>query len=154
MPQLQLPIFPDSCSLITPHLGFQRVDDRVVYFNGHLPVFSHACDDLASFRLFTSQLVNNGSVTQAQIARAFGVPLITVKRMCVRLRDEGSAGFFKPRPPTRGHKLTPDLIAQAQAMLDAGAAVPAISSALGVLQTTLHKAITAGRLKKTVLRVL
>ena len=114
-----------------------------------MPVFSHASEDIASFRMFTSQLVANGSVSQSQIARAFGIPLITVKRMCVKLRDEGPAGFFKPKEPVKGHKLTPERIAQAQGMLDNGAAVPEISAAIGVLQTTLHKAITAGRLKKS-----
>jgi hypothetical protein len=42
VPQTQLPFFPDSCTLITPELAFQRRDGRVFYFNGHLPVFSHA----------------------------------------------------------------------------------------------------------------
>jgi len=36
--------------------------------------------DLATFRMFTSQLAINGDVTQAQISRSFGVPLVTVKR--------------------------------------------------------------------------
>jgi hypothetical protein len=36
---------------------------------GHLPVFQHAQEDLAAFRLFTSQLVVNGTVSQAEIAR-------------------------------------------------------------------------------------
>jgi DNA invertase Pin-like site-specific DNA recombinase len=149
VPQPQLPIFSDDCTLITPELGFQRFDGRVIYFNGQMPVFSHACEDIASFRMFTSQLVANGSASQSQIAKAFGVPLITVKRMCVKLRDEGPAGFFKPKEPVKGHKLTPERIDQAQGMLDGGAAVPEISAAIGVLQTTLHKAISAGRLKKS-----
>jgi hypothetical protein len=149
VPQLQLPIFPDSCTLITPDLGFQRVDDRVVYFNGHLPVFSHACEDVASFRFFTSQLVANGSASQAQISRAFGVPLITVKRMYAKLRVEGPSAFFKPKEPVKGHKLTPDRLVQAQSMFDLGSTVPEVAAAMGVLQTTLHKACSAGRLKKT-----
>ncbi len=38
--------------------------------------------------------------------------------------------------------------AEAQALLDQGWAVPAVSQELGVLQSTLHKAIGAGRLVK------
>jgi len=41
-----------------------------------LPVFAHAKSDLASFRLFTSQLIVQGSATQGHVARAFGVPLV------------------------------------------------------------------------------
>ena len=44
------------------------------YLNGHLPVYVHDKSDLATFRLFSTQLVINGNATQAQIARAFGVP--------------------------------------------------------------------------------
>src|SRR6516225_6408439 len=49
------------------------------YIHGHLPVFQHAQQDLAAFRYFTSQLVVNGTVGQAAIARAFHVPTVTVK---------------------------------------------------------------------------
>ena len=149
MPQLQLPIFPAQCTLITSELAFQRCEDTVVYFNGHLPVFSHAVDDIASFRFFTSQLCINGSATQPQIVRAFGVPLVTVKRMCAKLRNEGPEGFFAPKPRREGPKLTRERLARAQSMLDSGSDVPRISAELGILQTTLHKAIGDGRLKKS-----
>ena len=43
---------------------------RSVTSNGHLPVFIHDCEDLATFRLFSSQLVINGNATQSQISRA------------------------------------------------------------------------------------
>lgn len=148
MPQIQLPIFPAACCAITPELAFERRDGAVFYFNGHLPVFSHPVDDLASFRFFTSQLIANGSATQAQVARAFGVPLVTVKRACKKLREQGSAGFFRPAPPREGHRLTAALLAEAQALLDAGTAPPLVAERLGVLPNTLNKAIHAGRLKK------
>ena len=148
MPQQPLPIFPDDCTPITPDLAFQRCGDTVIYLNGHLPVFTHAVDDLASFRMFTSQLCINGSATQPQIVRAFGVPLTTVKRMCAKLCSEGAAAFFAPKPRREGSKLTDELLTKVQSMLDAGAAVPHISAELCILQTTLPKAIGDGRLKK------
>lgn len=148
MPQIQLPIFPAACCAITPELAFERRDGAVFYFNGHLPVFSHPVDDLASFRFFTSQLIANGSATQAQVARAFGVPLVTVKRACKKLRHSGASGFFRPAPPREGHRLTAACLAEAQALLDAGMAPPLVAERLGVLPNTLNKAIHAGRLKK------
>jgi hypothetical protein len=148
MPQIQLPFFPAACCAITPELAFERRDGRVFYFNGHLPVFSHPADDLASFRFFTSQLIANGSASQGQVARAFGVPLVTVKRACKKLREAGAAGFFRPVVPREGHRLTTARLAEAQALLDVGLAVPDVGARLGVLADTLRKAIGAGRLKK------
>jgi hypothetical protein len=148
MPQIQLPVFPASSTAITSELAFEQRDGQVYYFNGHLPVFTRPAVDIASFRFFTSQLVANGSVSQDQISRAFGVPLITVKRACKKLRLEGAAAFFRPTPPRQGHKLTPEILAQAQALLDEGMEVPDIGELLGVLPNTQHKAISFNRLKK------
>jgi hypothetical protein len=96
MPQVQLPIFPPGVTPITSEIAFQCEEGKVCYFNGHLPVFIHDKEDLATFRLFSSQLVINGNATQAQIARAFGVPLVTVKRYVKLYRQEGTAAFFAP----------------------------------------------------------
>ena len=145
---MQLPIFPAHSTPITPELAFQERDGTVWYFNGHFPVFSHPVDDIASFRFFTSQLISNGSASQGQIARAFGVPLVSVKRACKKLREEGAGGFFRPAQRRYGHQLTAERIEEAQGLLDAGMDVPAISKQMGVLANTLHKAIRADRLKK------
>jgi hypothetical protein len=80
MPQIQLPIFPTSRTFLTQELAFEQREEGVYYFNGHLPVFSHPVEDIASFRFFTSRLISNGNATQGGIARAFGVPLVGVKR--------------------------------------------------------------------------
>jgi hypothetical protein len=152
MPQAQLPIFPASSSAINAELGFECRNGVVFYFNGHLPVFQHAAGDLASFRMFTSQLIEQGTASQGEIASAFGIPLITIKRGCKLLREQGVKAFFVPAKPKEGTRLTPDLLLQAQSLLDDGLSIPAVSEVLGVLQTTLHKAVSSGRLfKKKVL---
>lgn len=148
MPQLQLPIFPAGTTRITAELGFERRDNQVVYFNGHLPVFTHEVSDVASFRLFTTQLVLNGTASQGEIVKAFGVSLTTVKRCVKRLRDGGPKSFFAPPRKRQGHKLTPGRLEEVQALLDKGESIPAISARVGVLQTTLHKAIDSGRLRR------
>lgn len=150
MPQVQLPLFPNGTTPINEHLAFQRQDDQVVYLNGHLPVFTHAAADLASFRMFSSQLVVNGTATQADIVRAFGVPLITVKRAVHKYRTGGPAAFFVPPAPRRGHKLTPEKLVEVQALLEQGESVPAVARVSGVLANTIHKAIRAGRLRRPV----
>jgi transposase-like protein len=148
MPQIQLPIFPVGTSAITAELGFERRDKQVVYFNGHLPVFTHAVDDLASFRFFTTQLIINGTATQGQIVKAFGVPMTTVKRGCRQYRERGGAAFFKPVARRQGHRLTPERLVEVQGLLDQGLSVPEISRRTGLLASTLHKAIDQGRLKQ------
>lgn len=124
----------------------------MIYWNGHLPVFIHEKKDVQSFRLFTSQLIINGTVRQGDIARAFGVPLVTVKRYVKLYRKEGAAGFFKERRRRSASVLKGGVKEKAQELLDKGKSVPEVGRALDLLPNTLHKAIRAGRLhqvKKT-----
>jgi hypothetical protein len=64
MPQIQLPIFPAGTTKITLELAFEKREGKVVYFNGQLPVFAHAAEDLGAFRLYSSQLIVNGTASQ------------------------------------------------------------------------------------------
>jgi transposase len=140
-------MFAEWMTPITPELAFERRNGQVVYFNGHLPVFTHAAEDLAGFRLYTSQLIVNGTATQGQIEKAFGVPLTTIKRAVKKYRTGGIKAFFSTPAKRRGHRLTPERLSEAQALLDEGRSVPGIATQLGVLATTLHKAIDCGRLR-------
>jgi hypothetical protein len=146
MPQLQLPIFPDGLTSITEDLGFQREDGRVVYFHGLMPVFQHDERDLKSFRMYTSQLIANGTVRQRDIVHAFGVPLATVKRYMRLHREHGAAGVFRPPRRRSASVLTPEVKQRAQSLLDEGKSVPEVGSEIGVAGGTLRKAIHAGRL--------
>ena len=83
MPQTELPFFPEGVSHITPLLAFRKEDGRVTYFNGSMPVFVHEEGDLASFRMITAQFCANGNAKQSDIARAFGVPKISLKRALI-----------------------------------------------------------------------
>jgi len=147
MPQVQLPIFPEGSTPISAELAFTCRDGQVVYLNGHLPVFIHPKEDLAAFRFFTSQLLANGTVTQVQIVKAFGVPLTTVKRYVRTFHQGGAKAFFSPPAPRHGHRLTPELLLQTQGLLDQAWGVAAVARELGVLASTIHKAIAHGRLK-------
>ncbi len=146
MPQLQLPVFPVGSTEINSDLAFECRDNEVTYFNGHLPVFRHAAEDLASFRFFTAGLIVNGSATQSEIVKAFGVSLTMVKRCTKKYRQSGGKAFFAPPPRRSGTQLTAQRLVQAQQLLDGGLRVPEVSRQLGVLATTLHKAIQSGRL--------
>ncbi len=153
MPQLQLPTFPPGATEITPEMAVQKQDGRVFYLYGHLPVFQHDEQDLKSFRMFTSQLIANGTVKQKDIVRTFGVPLITVKRSVKLYRERGVEGFFQPKVRKySGSVLKGEVLERARTLLEEGWSVPEVASELGVLANTLHKAIRAKRLpavKKT-----
>ena len=78
MPQLQLPMFPLGVTHITALLAFIKEDGNITYFNGSLPVFSHAEKDTQSFRMITAQFCVNGHTQQMEIVHAFGVTKISV----------------------------------------------------------------------------
>lgn len=94
MPQLQLPIFHEGVHLITPHLGYQRDGEEIVYLHGMMPVFLHRCDDLASFKMIVSQFYLNGNAKQAQLVRAFGIQPLALKRWVKKYREGGPGAFF------------------------------------------------------------
>lgn len=148
MPQMQLPLFPAGLTAISSEIGFQRELEKVVYFYGHLPVFQHDVDDVRTFRMYTSQMIERGTVTQTDIVKAFGVPRITVKRYCKLLREKGTKGFFEPKRRRSAPVLTEEVRRQVQTLLDAGKSVPEVAAEVKVLPNTLHKAIRAGHLKK------
>jgi len=99
MLEIQLPIFPVSRNAITSELVFEQREGLVFYFNGHLPVFTHPVADIASFRFFTSQHIDNGSASQSQISKALGVPLIAVKRFVKNFASKVPVRSFA-RPPS------------------------------------------------------
>jgi transposase-like protein len=146
MPQLQLPIFPEGTNLINANLGFMKKDDTITYIYGNLPIFCHDVDDLKSFRMITSQLYVNGSATQAEICRAFGVSKISVKRSVKLYREKGVAGFYAP-PKRRGPAvLTPEVLDKVQELLDQGMSISETARKLSLKADTLRKAVQAGKL--------
>lgn len=149
MPQMQLPIFPNGVTHITPELAVKKRDGRVTYFNGQMPVFIHDETDIKSFRMITSQFCATGSAKQAEISKTFGTPIISVKRGVKLYRKKGPGGFYEA-VKIRGGKLvlTQSKLVRAQELLDNGNELEAVFKELGVKKDTLRKALEDGRLKK------
>jgi len=148
MSQLQLPIFAPGMTLINSNLGFMRTDKSLAYFYGCLSVFTHDVEDQRSFRMITSQFYVNGSATQAEICRAFGVSPVSVKRSVKLYRKKGIAGFFE-EPRRRGAAvLTPEVLQEVQGLFDEGLEVPEVATRKGLLADTLRKALRAGKIHK------
>jgi transposase len=148
MVQQLLPLFPSEVTLITPEIGFQQKEGKVYYFNGQMPLFIHDADDLQAFRVYTSQLVINGTVRQMDIVRAFGVSSISVKRSVKKYREEGIAGFYKERNTRSAHVLTPKVLTRVQQLLNSGKHPSMIARQLELKTDTINKAIRDGRLHR------
>ena len=146
MPQSLLPIFPSDATPINELISFCKRDGHVYYFHGCLPVLTHAEHDLKAFRLFAAQLVVNGSCTQAEVVRAFGISSISMKRYVKKLRAGGATAFFAARRTRRAPVLTPEVVTQAQTLLADGQSRAAVAKALALKPNTLNKAVHAGRL--------
>jgi len=149
MPQLQLPMFPAGVTEINTRVAVEAKDGRVCYIHGHLPVFQHDEKDVWSFRMFTSQMIVNGTAKPKEIVQTFRVPIGTVKRYMKVYRDCGAKGFYEPKPRhSSASVLNGEVLERAQELLDEGQNVPEVGKQLNVLANTLHKAIRAGRLRQ------
>jgi transposase len=148
MPQIQLPFFPEGVTHITPMLAFSTEDGRITYFNGNMPVFVHNRGDIATFRMITAQFCVNGNTKQSDIAKAFGIPLVTVKRAVKLYRQEGPKGFYAQRKTRGAAVLTAPVLAEAQELLDEGLEPSAVAERLSIKPDTLSKAVRAGRLRQ------
>lgn len=146
---MQLPMFPAGVTEINNRIAVEAKEGRVCYIHGHLPVFQHEEKDVRSFRMFTSQMIVNGTVKPKEIVQTFGVPMITVKRYVKVYQDQGAKGFYEPKPRhSSASVLKGEVLTRAQQLLDEGRSVPEVSKELSVLGNTVHKAIRAGRLRR------
>lgn len=123
-----------------------RETERITYYHGSLPVFTHTADDLASFRMITSQFCVSGHVKQALMACVFGIRLVTVKRAIKRYCEHGPRGFYIQRKWRGPTVLTEPMLAEAQRLLTEEISVTEVANRLELKQDKLHKAVRAGRL--------
>jgi hypothetical protein len=150
MPQLHLPMFPNGVTHITNELAFEKKDGRITYFNGHMPVFTHDENDIATFRMITSQFCVSGYAKQSDIIRAFGVTKISVKRSVKLYREKGTKGFYAPRVTRGAAVLVDGVVENVEELLAGGASVPEVANTLGLKRNTLEKAIRDGRIRAPV----
>jgi|HubBroStandDraft_4_1064222.scaffolds.fasta_scaffold29157_3 transposase len=148
MPQLHRPTFSPESRLIAEGVTVQVQNNQVVYFSGLLPTFQHAEDDLQSFRMYTSSLIEMKQARQVDIARTFCIPLSTVKRYLKLLRSRGKKAFFADHARRSAAVLKGETRQIVQRLIAEGKTVPEVAEASGVKANTLHKAIRTGRLPR------
>jgi hypothetical protein len=150
MPEPYLPLFPSGVVEITDLLAVKKEGGEVTYFNGLTPVFRHPENDVATFRMITSQFCVTGCARQSDIIRAFGVTPISVKRSVKIYREKGPSGFYTPRAARGAAVLVDTVIAEAEQLLSEGASEAEVAAKLELKPNTLHKAIRAGRVRSPV----
>lgn len=147
--QLLLPIFPKGIKLITPSLGVFEKDDIVNYIHSGVPIFSHASEDLSSFRYITSKYILQHLCRQTDIVRTFSVSPYSVSRYVKRLKEQGEEAFFS-KDNRQGHcyKLLPEKLNRIQGYLDKGMSNNKAAQKEGVTEGAIRYAIKKGVLKK------
>jgi hypothetical protein len=126
LPQIQLPIFPAGVTEINSQIAVQHRGGQGVLSPRSPAGVPARGARRAEFRMFTSQMIEGGTGKPKEIVKAFGVPMITVKRYTV---------------------LKGQVLEQAHQLLDEGRSVPDAVAALNLLTNRLHKAIRAGHLR-------
>ena len=147
MPQALLPMIPHGASQISDLISVVRQNDQWTYFCGVQPVFAHLENDRQSFRMFAAQLCCQGTCTQAQIIRVFGVSKNSLLRSIAKYRQEGIEGFYRPRRGRGASVITDQVTVQAEELLALGHSRNEVAEELGVKRDTLRKAIKQGRVQ-------
>lgn len=147
--QLQLPIFPDSTTLITPTLGFYHLDGLVYYLHSGSPIFCHKQDDLSSYRYICGNLVYMGLCTAVSLAKSLGVNKRNIERYAQSIRKNGTEYHFH-KQDMRGqcHKMTKDKIHDAQVLIDSGKSQLKTAQELGISESCIRYHLRNGDLKK------
>lgn len=145
--QKLLPLFSKDVTLINNLVGFAKRDNTVYYFCGQMPVFQHVESDLSSFKMFMSQLYIQGTATQSEINRTFGLNPINMKRWVKRYQEGGCGAFYNKKPRARNPRiLRPEVLRDIQSILNEGGTPSEAARKLGIKPNTLQKAIRNGRL--------
>ena len=148
--QLILPLFPVKTEMITPTLGIYKRDSIITYLHCGVPIYSHAEEDLMSFRYITSKFIVQGLCRLIEISDCFHVSYDSVKRYVKRLEEMGEAGFFS-KGNRMGHssKLLPAVIERMQRYMDKGKSNSEIARLEDVTEGAIRYALKKGQLKKT-----
>jgi hypothetical protein len=146
---MQLPFFPASTRMLSSTWGVFEKDHFVYYLHNGSPVHVHKKNDLNTYRFVTASLIVNHSCSATELSNVFGVGVRNFERYAKRLRDFGPGSFFNPIDG-RGkcHKMTPDIITEAQKLLDNGCSNMQTAKTIGVNEASVRYHLKKGSLKK------
>jgi hypothetical protein len=140
--QLSLALAPGSARLIGDAAAI--VEDAAggrVFVHGNL-AYAWNAGDTAGRRLAAVSLVRIKAATQRQVAEAFAVTPLAVRRWAVQYADAGVAGLLPERKgPKRKSKLIDTTVAAIYRLRDSGASLRAVAAATGVSEGSVRNAL-------------
>ena len=145
----RLPLLPGEAEVISADLAIVRRGGRLVLFNAAGPIYECGEQDEVGVRLAAALAADLGLATVNALAAAFGVHRTTVHRDHARL-NQGGVGALQPRKrgPKGPHKLTPDVLRDAQRALDEGASLRSVGDRVNVSEFAIRHAIKNGLLHR------
>jgi DNA-binding CsgD family transcriptional regulator len=150
MPQMFLPGMPDGAIRINSAVSLLLKEGHVTWFVGDDNYFSYPADDLAGRRLALATLMENGHARPSQITAALGTPRSTLMRWCRQLAERGAGSFYQPRAVRGGTVITSEKSAECARLFQAGKSIAEVARLAGISESTLRKAVTAGRVVRGV----
>jgi transposase-like protein len=127
-----------------------KKEGRVTYFVGSDNFFSHAETDAAGSRFALATLIANRHVRASEVEVSdLGIAHRTLMHWTRQLEEKGPGSFYAPRAVRGGVVLTSEKLAECGRCLDAGATIPEVARQVGVNESTLRKAVRAGRVVRT-----
>ncbi len=134
---------PDAVPIGARH-SMQTEDGVTTYFLYLDVIDQHPAGDAAERRLRIARFADMKVASQAEIAAAFGVSVMTVSRLLARYREHGGRGFFEPRRGRGRTKLDGDTISKAERLLAEGCSGRQAARELGIAPSTFSEHCRAG----------
>lgn len=94
MPQATLPLFTDDMTIVNLHVGVQKREGMVYYFNGSLPFYHHREEDRSSFKHVICQMLSNNLATRSQLSSAFQISARSISRWLLDFEQSGERSFY------------------------------------------------------------
>jgi DNA-binding CsgD family transcriptional regulator len=136
---------PEGAIRINSVVSQLTKEGRVTWFVGEDNYFSHSADDTAGHRLALATLMDNGHARPCQITATLGTPRRSLMRWRRQIEEQGAGSFYQPRGVRGATVLTAEKSAECARLREAGKSIAEVARFVGVNESTLRKAIAAGR---------
>jgi transposase len=134
---------------INDTVSFLDDGKRMAFFAAGVPLFTYALGDAVGRRVAVAQIIALGLATPTELSVGLGVGRNTLYRQQHRFQAQGVTGLADEKPGPKGpHKLTEQLLAQAQGLLDEGKSNRAVAERIGVTEGAIRHAISRGWLRE------
>ena len=145
----RLDLLPPDAVTVGDSLAIHRDEDRIVFFNAAGPIFTCHRDDRVSIRVAAVTVLENGWAKKTDLAKALGLHRSTLHRDLRKFRESGVEGLAeKRRGPKQAHTLTPEVIQEAQKLLDRGESIRKTAATIGMSNRGLQHGIARGLVMK------